>query len=56
MLSRNDKLQRLFAQRFGETYRTVREYYADHARTVRIEDVFPWLSALADGLIAELEL
>jgi hypothetical protein len=55
ILSRNDKLQRTFAECFGDTYRTVGAYYADHADAVRIEDVSPWLSDLAEGLIAEPE-
>jgi hypothetical protein len=56
VLSRNDKLQRIFAERFGDTYRTVGDYYAAHADAVRIEDVSPWLSDLAEGLIAEPDL
>lgn len=53
VLSRNGKLQKLFAERFGDRYRTVGEYYATHANSVHIEDVSPWLSELAEGLIAE---
>jgi hypothetical protein len=53
VLSRNAKLQRTFADRFGDTYRTVGDYYAAHADAVHIEDVSPWLSDLAEGLIAE---
>ena len=53
VLSRNDKLQKLFAERFGETFRTVGDYYAVHASAVQIEDVSPWLSELAEELIAE---
>jgi hypothetical protein len=56
VLSRNDKLQRTFADRFGDAYQTVGNYYAAHAGDVRIEDVSPWLSDLAEGLIAEPDL
>jgi hypothetical protein len=56
VLSRNDKLQRTFAEQFGDAYRTVGDYYAAHAGDVRIEDVYPWLSDRAEGLIAEPDL
>jgi hypothetical protein len=47
VLSRNDKLQKLFGQRFGDRFGTVGEYYAAHADAVHIEDVSPWPSELA---------
>jgi hypothetical protein len=53
VLSRNDKLQRMFADRFGATFRTVGDYYAAHGAAVRIEDVSPWLSELAEQLVEE---
>lgn len=53
ILSRNDKLHRTFTERFGDDYRTVGAYYADHADAVRIEDVSPWLSDLAEHLISD---
>jgi len=53
ILSRNDKLQKMFADRFGNAFRTVGDYYAAHAGAVQIEDVSPWLSELAEHLIAE---
>ena len=56
VLSRGDKLRNIFAERFGDTYRTVGDYYAAYADAVRIEDVSPWLSDLAEGLITEAEL
>lgn len=52
VLSRNDKLQRMFVARFGKAFRTVGDYYASHRDAVRIEDVSPWLSDLAEELIA----
>lgn len=55
VLSRNDKLQKMFADRFGATFRTVGDYYAAHCDAVRIEDVSPWLSELAEELIADLD-
>jgi hypothetical protein len=56
VLSRNDKLQKMFADRFGETFRTVGDYYTAHASAVKIEDVSPWLSELAEELIAEPDI
>lgn len=53
VLSRDDKLQRKFTDRFGDTYRTVGSYYASHADAVRIEDVSPWLSNLAEQMVVE---
>lgn len=53
VLSRNDKLQKMFSDRFGETFRTVGDYFAAHANAVRVDDVSPWLSELAEELIAE---
>lgn len=53
VLSRNDKLQCMFADRFGTKFRTVGDYFAAHGQAVQIEDVSPWLSELAEGLIAE---
>lgn len=53
VLSRNDKLQKMFVGRFGEEFRTVGDYYAVHGGDVRIEDVSPWVSELAEELIAE---
>lgn len=53
VLSRNDKLQKLFAERFADQFATVGDYYTAHADAVMIEDVSPWLSELAENLIAE---
>lgn len=39
----------------GDAYRTVGDYYADHADAVHIEDVSQWLSELAGVLIQEPE-
>lgn len=53
VLSRNDKLQRLFSDRFRDEFRTVGDYYAVFADAVRIQDISPWLSELAENLIVE---
>lgn len=53
VLSRNDKLQKMFSERFGDQFRTVRDYFAAHGGAVQIEDVSPWLSELAEELVGE---
>ena len=53
VLSRNDKVNRMFTDSFGTVFRTVGEYYAAHGAAVRIEDVSPWLSELAEELVEE---
>lgn len=53
VLSRNDKLQKMFANRFGTAFRTVGDYFAAHGAAVRIEDVSPWLSELAENMVEE---
>lgn len=51
-----NKLQRTFSSRYGDAYRTVGDYYADHADAVHIQDVSQWLSELAGALITEPDL
>lgn len=51
VLSRDDKLQKMFADRFGTTFRTVGNYYSVHGAAVRIEDVSQWLSELAEQFV-----
>ena len=46
VLSRDQKLGRMFFERFGERFRTVGDYYAIHRDEVEIEDISPWLSEL----------
>ena len=53
VLSWNDKLQKMFSERFGDQFRTVRDYFAAHGGDVQIEDVSPWLSELAEELVGE---
>lgn len=38
VLSRNEKVRQLFFERFGDQFRTVRDYYLVHAGAVQIED------------------
>ncbi|MGW1424660.1 hypothetical protein ACWAT4_31570 [Bradyrhizobium manausense] len=55
VLSRNGKLQKMFANRLGERFRTVGDYYKAYSSAVQIDDVSPWLSELAEELIAEVD-
>lgn len=47
VLSRNDKVQNDFRARYGDKYRTVRDYYAFRKVSVTIQDVSPWVPGLA---------
>lgn len=47
VLSRGDKVQALFYDRFGETFVRVRDYYQDHRHKVIVEDVSVWLPELS---------
>jgi hypothetical protein len=42
-----------FARRFSDHFKTVRDHYAVHGGAVQLEDVSPWLSELAETLLAE---
>lgn len=53
VLSRNDKLQKMFSERFGDRFRTVGDYFTAHGGAVQIDDVSPWLSELAEELVGE---
>ncbi len=53
VLSRNDKVRELFFNRFGDTFKKVRDYYHAHNGLVMIEDVSHWLTELAEDLILE---
>lgn len=48
VLSRDEKVRKLFSERFGGQYQVVRDYYREHADAVRVEDMSPWLSELID--------
>lgn len=53
VLSRNEKVRSVFAERFGARYRTVGEYYAEHSSAVVIDDISLYLSELAEHLMEE---
>jgi hypothetical protein len=53
VLSRNSKVEKLFAKRFGDRFPTVGDYYACHADAVDIVDISGWLGEL--GKIAPLQ-
>lgn len=53
VLSRNDKLQKMFSERFSSQFSKVRDYYGAHRDAVQIEDVSAWLSELAEVLIVD---
>jgi hypothetical protein len=53
VLSRNDKLLKLFSERFADQFRTVGDYFAVHGKTVQIHDVSTRLSELAKDLITQ---
>jgi hypothetical protein len=53
VLSQDDKVRQIFLERFGDRFRTIRDYYAVHGRAVQIEDVSSWLPGLAKELIGE---
>ncbi|MGX9178473.1 hypothetical protein [Mesorhizobium sp. BHbdii] len=50
VLSRGDKVQMLFFERFGDRYRKVKDYFYDYQHAVSIVDVSSWLSELAEAL------
>ncbi len=51
VLSRNETLRRKFTEKFGDRYRTVRDYYVPRKESVVIQDV----SAFVPGLVAAVE-
>lgn len=55
VLSRNEMARKKFFDRFGEKFKTVREYYHQYSNTVQIEDVSPWLSELGNTAIVDTE-
>lgn len=48
VLSRDQKLRRMFFERFGERFQTVGDYYAAHGGEVKIQDMSPWVSELVE--------
>ncbi len=48
VLSRDQKLRRMFFERFGERFQTVGDYYAADGDEVKIEDMSPWVPELVE--------
>jgi hypothetical protein len=53
VLSRNDRLLKLFSERSGDRFRTVGDYFTVHGEAVQIEDVSRWLSELGEDVVSE---
>jgi hypothetical protein len=51
VLSRNETLRKKFIEKFGDRYRTVRDYYLPRKESVVIQDVSPFVP----GLVAAVE-
>jgi len=51
VLSRNETLRKKFTEKFGDRYRTVRDYYLPRKESVVIQDVSPFVP----GLVAAVE-
>jgi len=54
VLSRNERLRRMFGETFGKWFLTVGEYYASQGRAVEIADVSPWLPELIEDVSNDL--
>ena len=52
VLSRNEALRKKFTEKFGDRYRTVRDYYLPRKECVVIKDV----SRFVPGLVAAVEV
>jgi hypothetical protein len=55
VLSRNATLRKQFTEKFGDRYRTVRDYYLPRKEPVVIEDVSPFVPGLVAAVEAEEE-
>lgn len=55
VVSRDVKMKGAFAQRFGDRYPTVGDYYAAHSSTVAIQDVSAWLPEGIEDLVTDGE-
>jgi hypothetical protein len=51
VLSRNDRLLKLFSERFEDRFRTVGD--SADGEMVRVEDVSGWLSELGEDVVSE---
>ena len=54
VLSRNERIRRMFSETFGKRFRTVGEYYASQGRAVEVVDVSPWLPELIEDVSNDL--
>jgi hypothetical protein len=55
VLSRNVKLRNDFSKKFGERYRTVRDYYLPSKGRVVIQDVSPFVPELLAAAVESAE-
>jgi hypothetical protein len=51
VLSRNEALRRKFNEKFGDQYRTVREYYLARKERVVIQDIAPFVPELVGAVV-----
>ncbi len=56
ILSHSVKLQRQFDAKFGDQYRTVREYYLPRQSQIILEDVSPLVPELVDAVVETTDL
>ena len=56
MLSRNEKLRKGFSEKFGDQYRTVRDYYLPRKGLVVIQDVSPFVPELVPVVVEAAEV
>ena len=54
VLSRDERIRRMFSETFGKRFRTVGEYYAFQGRAVEVADVSPWLPELIEDVSNDL--
>lgn len=55
VLSRNEKLKKGFSEKFGDQYRTVREYYLQRKESVVIQDVSSFVPELVAAAVEAAE-
>jgi hypothetical protein len=55
VLSRNEKLRKGFSEKFGDQYRTVRDYYLQRKESVVIQDVSSFVPELVAAAVEAAE-
>jgi len=55
VLTRNEALRRKFTEKFGDQYRTVRDYYLPRKGRVVIQDVSPFVPELVAAAVEAAE-